>query len=63
VNEVGEIVQRRGITIDDGEQRAAAFCDDGKGRGGTNGFFFAVWLLMAKGAPGFLKETLVSCWL
>lgn len=25
--------------------------------------FPTVWLLMAKGAPSFLKETLVSCWL
>jgi len=25
--------------------------------------FPTVWLLMAKGAPSFLEETLVSCWL
>ena len=39
VNEVGDVVERRGVAIDDGEQRAAALGDDRKTRHGTNGSF------------------------
>ena len=34
MNEVGEIVERRGVAIDDGEQRAGALRDDSKTRRG-----------------------------
>ena len=31
MNEVGEIVERRWVAVDDGEERAAAFGDDREG--------------------------------